>query len=140
LRISDSLMKMFIWAMRECGAKDVPSFYALRKSQRGLNSTQGIPNIECKSAQGKIFYVNDPQMIIANDWTNPNVRPLLHFYPEIPEDGIVCEVWHAEKWRTMDPELLSPMYDAGSGKHFYVFELLKLRDGSFVIPVRWIVK
>ncbi|KAJ3781388.1 hypothetical protein GGU10DRAFT_277639 [Lentinula aff. detonsa] len=140
LRISDSLMKMFIWAMRECGAKDVPSFYALRKLQRGLNSTQGIPNIECKSAQGKIFYVNDPRMIIANDWTNPNVRPLLHFYPEIPEDGIVCEVWHAEKWRTMDPELLSPMYDAGSGKHFYVFELLKLRDGSFVIPIRWIVK
>jgi hypothetical protein len=65
MRISDALMKMFIWVLRECGAQDTPSFYALRKTQKLLRENQGIPCNEHTSVQGNIFYVNDPRAIIA---------------------------------------------------------------------------
>ncbi|THU78230.1 hypothetical protein K435DRAFT_700534 [Dendrothele bispora CBS 962.96] len=139
-RISDSLMKIIIWAMKECGVQDTPSFYALRKTQENIRKTQGVPSVECKSVQGKIFYLNDPRTIISHDWANPSIRKHIHIYPEIPEDGIVREVWHAEKWRKdMDPNVLSPMYDAGNGRHYYVCELARMKDGSFIIPVRWVI-
>ncbi|KAK7451321.1 hypothetical protein VKT23_012663 [Stygiomarasmius scandens] len=131
-------MKMIIWAFRECGV-DTPSFYALRKMQKSLRQSQGIPSLEQKSVQGNVFYVNDPREIIAQDWNNPAVRDHIRVYPEIPNDGIIREVWHAEKWRkTMDLDLLSPMYDAGYGRHYYVFELSRLKSGEFVIPIRWV--
>lgn len=66
LRISDSLMKVFLWVLREGGAQNVPSFDALRKLQKKLKSECGVPSSPHKSCQGNIFYVNDPRTIIAH--------------------------------------------------------------------------
>ncbi|KAJ7703815.1 hypothetical protein B0H14DRAFT_3647123 [Mycena olivaceomarginata] len=126
LRVSSSLMRVFLWMLRESGAKDVPSFDRLRKVQKEIRAEYGIPSIPCKSPLGNVFFINDPRTIIAQDWANPAVRAQMH-------------IWHALKWRkNMDLDVLSPMYDAGTA-HYYVNELARLKNGDFVVPIRWLM-
>ncbi|KAJ7734971.1 hypothetical protein B0H14DRAFT_3613787 [Mycena olivaceomarginata] len=86
LRISNSLMRVFLWILKEAKCKNVPSFDALRRVQKRIRSETGIPSIPCKSPLGNVFFMNDPHAIIAQDWANPTTRKVLHVYPEIPED------------------------------------------------------
>ncbi|KAL0565044.1 hypothetical protein V5O48_016988 [Marasmius crinis-equi] len=138
--VSTSLMKLIIWALRELGVPNVPSFYSLRKTQEQLRQSQGVSNIECKSVQGTVFYINDIRKIIAQDWLNPLVRPYINVYPVVPDNGCISEVWHAAKWhKTLDIDLLSPMYDAGT-KHYYIHELARQDSGDLVIPIRWVIQ
>ncbi|KAJ7881304.1 hypothetical protein B0H14DRAFT_2340383 [Mycena olivaceomarginata] len=132
-------MRAFLWVLKEARCKDVPSYDHLRRVQKQIRTQSDIPTIPCMSPLGNVFFMNDPRSIIAKDWSNPTTRKLIHVYPEIPEDGIIREIWHAQKWRKiMDLDILSPMYDAGSS-HFYVNEVLRLRDGRFVVPIRWLM-
>ncbi|KAJ6538245.1 hypothetical protein B0H10DRAFT_1857348, partial [Mycena sp. CBHHK59/15] len=139
LRISNSLMRVFLWVLKEAKCKDVPSFDKLRRIQKKNRSECGIPTIPCISVQGNVFFMNDPKAIIAKDWANPTTRKLIHLYSEIPEDGIIREIWHAQKWRkNMNLDILSPMYDAGA-THYYVNEVSLLKTGNFVVPIRWVL-
>ncbi|KAJ7855645.1 hypothetical protein B0H14DRAFT_3085413 [Mycena olivaceomarginata] len=138
-RISSSLMHLFLWILKEAGCKDVPSFDLLRQVQKELRGQCGVPSIPCRSPQGNVFYMNDLRAIIAKDWTNPVTRKLIHVYPEIPEDSIIREIWHAQKWRKhMDLDILSPMYVAGAS-HYYVNEVSCLQDRQLIIPMRWVM-
>ncbi|KAJ6563160.1 hypothetical protein B0H10DRAFT_1966257 [Mycena sp. CBHHK59/15] len=138
LRISSSLMRVFLWILKEAGCKDVPSFDALRRIQKKLRSEIGIPSIPCMSPLGNVFFMNDPRAIVAQDWANPTTRRLIHVYPEIPDDGIIREIWHAQKWRkNMDLDFLSPMWDAGLS-HYYINEVSRLKNGEFIVPIRWV--
>lgn len=83
-----------------------------------------------------LYWLSDPTF--WQDYSNPLVRPHLHLYPEIP-DGPITEVWHAEKWRKdLDPATLAPMIVGQEEKHYYINELVQMKNGELVVPVRWL--
>jgi hypothetical protein len=65
LRLSSSQLKMILWVMKECGAKDVPSFNAFRSMQLHIRRTTGVRSEAHKSDLGNLFYVNDVRDLIA---------------------------------------------------------------------------
>ena len=77
--------------------------------------------------------------MVKKDWANPLVAKHIRRYPVLPQDGIISEVWHGQKWRhDLDRHLMSPMYDARNGQHFYIDEPAVLVDGRKIIPLRWL--
>ncbi|EPQ53202.1 hypothetical protein GLOTRDRAFT_23374, partial [Gloeophyllum trabeum ATCC 11539] len=137
LRISDNLMQVFLWVMREAGAAQVPSFDAFRKLQDKLRKESGIKTVKCQSPLGNNFYMNDIGAIIAKDYSNPLTRPLMVHYPH-ETSGPISEVWHGKKLLKETPlEHLCPHYLDDSGNYYYVNEIAMVRSGNFVIPRRW---
>ncbi len=65
MRISDSLMKVFLWILSESGAQNVPSLYHLRRVQASLRKSGGIPTTQYKSPKGNIYSINDPRTLVA---------------------------------------------------------------------------
>ena len=65
----------------------------------------------------------------------------MQVYPEITDH--ISEFHHADKWtKEIDLDDLSPMWadwkNAGH-KHFYIKELAQLKNGEFVVPMRWVI-
>ncbi|KAJ7443535.1 hypothetical protein FB451DRAFT_1189993 [Mycena latifolia] len=141
LRLSDDQLKTIIWVMRECRTPDVPSFSALRKKQAQLTAEVNIKTRHHVSALGNEFYMNHPAELLALDWANPIVREFIQVYPEITDT--ISEFIQADKWtKEVDFDDLSPMWadwKNASHKHIYVKELAQLKDGNFVIPIRWVI-
>jgi len=65
MRISNSLMNIFLWILREGGARDVPSLYHLRQVQASLRKLSGVPTMQHKSPKGNIYSMNDPRTLVA---------------------------------------------------------------------------
>ena len=64
MRISNSLMNVFLWILCEGGARDVPSLYHLRQVQASLWKS-GVPTMQHKSPKGNIYSMNDPRTLVA---------------------------------------------------------------------------
>ncbi|KAJ6602592.1 hypothetical protein DFH09DRAFT_1068977 [Mycena vulgaris] len=132
-------LKTIIWVMRECRTPDVPSFSALRKKQAQLTKDVNIQTTHHISAMGNEFYMNHPAELLALDWANPLVWEFMQVYPEITDN--ISEFNHTDKWtKEVDLDDLSPMWadwKKAGHKHFYVKELAQLKNGKFVIPMRW---
>lgn len=60
LRLSDDHMKVLIWAMKECGTPNVPSFGTLRAKQTALTREMNIKTMHHVSTQNNQFYANCP--------------------------------------------------------------------------------
>jgi hypothetical protein len=60
LHISNALMKVFLWVLKEGGANYVPLFDHLRSIQQKLRTQGAVRSHPCKSSQENIFYLNNP--------------------------------------------------------------------------------
>ncbi|EJD45161.1 hypothetical protein AURDEDRAFT_165704 [Auricularia subglabra TFB-10046 SS5] len=138
MRLSDSQFKLILWAMCECGARDVPSFYALHKLEAKLRTSIGAATVQHTSELGNVFYSNDIRDTISMELCNPQVAEHLVFYPELNAPA-VSEVWQATRWTELPPDMLTPMIRVGA-HDFFIGELAQLSSGSFVIPCMWFTR
>lgn len=84
-------------------------------------------------------YQKTYRLILYQDWANPLIAKHIRRYPVIPRKGVISEVWHAEKWCSdIERHLMSPMYDAGNERHYFIDEPALLEDEQVVIPLRWL--
>ncbi|KAJ7707163.1 hypothetical protein B0H16DRAFT_1824386 [Mycena metata] len=127
--------------MKESGTPDVPSFYALRKMQAKLSKDVGLKPRHHTSSLNNQFYMNHPNDLLRLDFANPLVREHLHFYHEVTTT--VSESWQAGKWlNEIETDDLSPMWANWTGashRHFYVKELAQCINGTYMVPLKWIV-
>lgn len=65
LRVSNSLMNVFLWILREAGVRDVPSLNHLRKVQTSLRKSSGVPTMQQKSPKGNVYSMNDLCTLVA---------------------------------------------------------------------------
>lgn len=72
-------MKVFLWILRESGAKDIPSLDGLRKAQKKLRGKCGVPTIPKTSPRGNLYFMNDIRSIVAKvrDYCNPLRQSLM---------------------------------------------------------------
>ncbi|KAJ6511523.1 hypothetical protein C8R47DRAFT_964088 [Mycena vitilis] len=140
LRLSSSQLKMILWIMKECGAKDVPSFNAFRAMQKHVRKKTGVKSAPHQSDLGNLFYVNDIRDLIAKDFANPEVSPHIQKYPEDVAGGPISEIWQVKdgKWHDIDLDTLTPSILVGHTR-YYIHEVAELSDGRWVIPALWIV-
>ncbi|KAJ7622956.1 hypothetical protein B0H17DRAFT_1164467 [Mycena rosella] len=141
LRLSSSQLKMILWIMQECGAKDVPSFNAFRAMQKHSRDTTGVKSEAHKSDLGNLFYVNDIRDLIAKDFANPEVAPHIQKYPEDVAGGPISEIWQVKdgKWHDIPVDALTPSILI-EYQRYYIHEVAELVDGRWVIPVLWILQ
>ncbi|KAJ7170376.1 hypothetical protein C8R43DRAFT_1120807 [Mycena crocata] len=132
-------MNLIIHFARQLGVMNVPSLKGLCKIQKSLQAKCGHEPVKIESPQANIFYMNDIHDTLARNLANPLVAPHMHFYPELVTKGPISETFQAERWMEYTPDQLTPMFSKGH-KHFWLEELARCADGTFVIPHTWIVR
>ncbi|KAJ7198300.1 hypothetical protein GGX14DRAFT_374386 [Mycena pura] len=136
LRLSSSHFKIILWLLKECGVRNIPSYYSFRKMQASLRNLCGSTPQAYTSTVGNRFFVNDVRDSVARDFANPEVAKHLNFYPE-ETTGPVSEVWQAQRWKEFKPSELTPMFSRGL-RQFYIDEVAELDTGEKVMPLAWV--
>ncbi|KAJ3767096.1 hypothetical protein FB446DRAFT_822496, partial [Lentinula raphanica] len=133
---SQKQLDLFLWLLRVNGVSDVPSVKTMKSLNEAIQKMCGIDTLCYDGALGNRYYVNSMAQIIAQEMSNPRVRPKLHFYPE-DSGHHLSQARQAQRWLNEAPnELLTPM--ARIDKHdFFIYEPAMLMNGSWCIPVRW---
>ncbi|KAI6004294.1 hypothetical protein EDD15DRAFT_2459301 [Pisolithus albus] len=83
------------WA-KELGAPEVPSMYAMKKTQERFMRLLGTPTEKVTTALGNVFYLNAISKAIAMDFANPLTRFAMQEYPEDGQ-GHMSQVHHGSK-------------------------------------------
>ena len=65
LRLSGTVMKSILWALKELDVPNVPSFRQLRSTQRALAKSICVSPSRHESAMGNIFYQNSVEALLA---------------------------------------------------------------------------
>lgn len=147
---SDEQKKAILNWARELGARDVPSFDAVKKNQKHIDHLVGDPTEKVSARSGDVFYINNIAQLIARvcllcylgvydtdtisqDYANPLTRFAMQDYPEDGGDGM-SQVFNGTK---MLLDLPSPPAVRVNGTIYFVNELLQESSKAYFIPERF---
>ncbi|KAF8510914.1 hypothetical protein JB92DRAFT_3118557 [Gautieria morchelliformis] len=102
-----------------------------------LQKELGVQSVRRVGSLGHTYYTNDMAQVLAQEMSNPLVRPHLGFYPEATHTSL-DDAFQGSRWlKEMHPALLTPMVRV-RGQDYFVLEPVMLRDGSVVMFHRWL--
>ncbi|KAJ2936113.1 hypothetical protein H1R20_g977, partial [Candolleomyces eurysporus] len=129
-------MDLFLWLLKVNRVAHCPSTRSTNHFFDAIQRLRGIESILYNGALGHRYFVNSLAQILAQEMSNPLVRPKLHFLPE-DSGPRLSEARQASHWlHDLPPELTTPCVRIGS-QEFFSFEPALLTGDRFVVPVRW---
>ncbi|KAK6984177.1 hypothetical protein R3P38DRAFT_3333013 [Favolaschia claudopus] len=132
-------LDLFIWLLKVNNVDDVPSVKAMQELNVMLQTICGIESIPYNGALRHKYYVNGLAQIIAQEMSNPKVRPHLQFYPE-DSGKVLEEARQGKRWlEELPSEKTTPMVRIGK-QDYHIHEPAMLRDGTFCMPFRWFMR
>ncbi|KAJ6503838.1 hypothetical protein C8R45DRAFT_894926 [Mycena sanguinolenta] len=132
-------LDLFLWLLKVNGVDDVPSVKSMQTLNAALQKMCGIDTIAYDGALGHKYFVNSLPQIIAQEMSNPKVRPHLSFYPE-DSGPKLSEARQGQRWlKEIPDEQTTPMLRI-QGDDYFIHEPAMLCNGAFCIPTRWFVK
>ncbi|KAF8430572.1 hypothetical protein L210DRAFT_1019310 [Boletus edulis BED1] len=136
LRFSQAQKNAILQWAKEIGAPEVPSLYAVNKTQERLMELLGSPTEKVTTPSGCVFYLNGVSKAIAMDFANPLTRFAMREYPEDGQ-GHMSQVHHGTKMLEDLPEDLAPPCARVDHSIYFVNELLRQSTGQYFIPKRF---
>ncbi|SJL16514.1 uncharacterized protein ARMOST_20040 [Armillaria ostoyae] len=134
---SQHQLDLFLWLLEANQVDNLPSVSSTKKLNDALQKLCGVDSIRYEGALGHRYYVNSLSQIIAQEMSNPQIRPLLEFYPEDSSKHL-SEACQAARWLNEAPDdQLTPMLRLQDGEDYYIHEPMMLRDGVVCMPYRW---
>ncbi|KAK6969309.1 hypothetical protein R3P38DRAFT_2588312, partial [Favolaschia claudopus] len=132
-------LDLFTWLLKVNEVDDVPSVKMMQEVNVMLQSICGIDSIPYDGALGHKYYVNNLAQIIAQEMSNPKVRPHLQFYPE-DSGKVLEEASQGKRWLDEIPsEKTTPMARIGK-QDYFIYETAMLRNGTVCMPFRWFMR
>ncbi|KIJ11470.1 hypothetical protein PAXINDRAFT_84506, partial [Paxillus involutus ATCC 200175] len=136
LRFSHAQKSALLEWAKALGAPDVPSMYAVKKTQERVQKLLGNPMEKISTASGNTFYLNAINKAIAMDFANPLTRFTMQDYPEDGQ-GRMSQVHHGNKMLEGLPDDLAPPCVHVGGSIFFVNELLQQTTRGYFIPKKF---
>ncbi|PBK72224.1 hypothetical protein ARMSODRAFT_853501, partial [Armillaria solidipes] len=134
---SQHQLDLFLWLLEANQVDNLPSVSSMKKLNDALQKLCGVDSIRYEGALGHRYYVNSLSQIIAQEMSNPQIRPLLEFYPK-DSGKHLSEARQAACWLNEAPDdQLTPMLRLRDGEDYYIHEPMMLQDGVVCMPYRW---
>ncbi|KAF7346896.1 hypothetical protein MVEN_01441800 [Mycena venus] len=132
-------LELFLWLLKVNNVDDVPSVKSMQELNAMLQKLCGIETIAYDGALGNKYYVNSLGQIIAQEMSNPKVRPHLEFYPE-DTGKLIEEARQGKRWLEEIPSAqTTPMARIGT-QDYFIHEPAMLTNGKFCMPIRWFAR
>ncbi|KAF8438190.1 hypothetical protein L210DRAFT_3679452 [Boletus edulis BED1] len=136
LRFSQAQKAAVLTWAKDLGAPEVPSMYAIKKTQERFMKLLGTPTEKVTAASGTVFYLNAISKAIAMDFANPLTRFAMQEYPEDGQ-GRMSQVHHGSKMLDDLPDGLAPPCVRVDRAVYFVNELLQQSTGQYFIPKKF---
>ncbi|KAA1073675.1 hypothetical protein PGT21_022199 [Puccinia graminis f. sp. tritici] len=115
----------------------LPHWNALRRCRENIRKIFHVSVNETESVFLNKCYALSIKQMLANELSNPYVRPHLRVYPEDNHGLYQHALYQSKKWREELPYDCRVQMVAHEvhRKHYYIYEPTLLRTGNLVVPI-----
>ncbi|PLW56916.1 hypothetical protein PCANC_01262 [Puccinia coronata f. sp. avenae] len=113
----------------------LPAWATIQASRARIRKLLDDQILYSTSPFGTPIFALNPEKLIARDLATPMISKHLDFYPELTKGGEVYKFLQSQKWLKGLLPAHRPQMCEVNGKHFFIFEPVKLLSSAVAIPI-----